>query len=416
LHDTGGGSSTLSVSLEKLLIYRLVRRSGLYSPIVLILALPTIVLLYFIKKAILIRFGEIPGRLGHMSADLDTYISLKRIESPTRTRKIDFLCKPSSGIHFNEALIFRCSRSLNVLPRLLVVPFNIVINEIQTFNVHRLNLTPPNLFAGELNATIHNLSSPIRIEKHEIQVIQSELERRSIPSTNLIVLALRDSLFSSDLLGTKDTYTSYRNLDEIQSKTLIVELARLGFGVVRAGSKARELEIDHDVMFWDYANSKVQSDSNDLVLFSVANFCIGCDTGLHELAFLNRKPLYLIATPAFTNKLTSPLLRLVAYCDFLDSNTNNPIGLAEMRDRGVFSATGPEHFKRIGVRPSRMHEDDISNFAREVYEFENGFWEESAESSEIKKVFLDYLEPYGFRKDSKFRFPNYWSKKSNWLS
>ena len=406
----------MSVSLEKLLIFRLVRRSGLYFPIVLLFALPTIVLLYFVKKVILVRFGEIPSRLGHMSSDLDTYISLKRIESPTRTRKIDFLCKPNSRTHFNKALISKCSRSLNILPRLLVVPFNIALNEFQTFTVHRLNLTPLNMFTGESNVTIHNLSSPVKIEKHEIQVVQSELERRSIPGNNLIVLALRDSQFSSSILGADDTFTEYRNLDQGQTETLVGELARHGFAVVRAGSKAREISINHDVVFWDYANSKVRSDSNDLALFSLATFCIGADTGLHELAFLNRKPLHLISTPAFTNKLTSPLLRLVAYCDFLDSNTGDPIGLAEMRDRGVFSATGLEHFRQIGVKPGRMPEDDIRSFVREVYEFENGLWEESSEASEIRTVFLDYLEPYGFRKDSKFRFPNYWSKKSNWLS
>jgi len=87
-----------------------------------------------------------------------------------------------------------------------------------------------------------------------------------------------------------------------------------------------------------------------------------------------------------------------------------------MSARGVFTATGPEDFSRIGVMPNRMSEQDIRSFVGEIHQFENGLWEESAESKEIKTAFLDYLEPYGFKKDSKFKFPNYWSKKSNWLS
>ena len=415
LDGLGGGSRILYVALEKLLISRLVRRSGRYFPLVFFFALPTIVLLSFIKKAILIRFGEIPSRLGHMSADLDTYISLKKVKTPTR-RNFDLLCLPDSNTNFNKAIIAKVSGSLIILPRLLVVPFLIIINEIRPFNVHRLQLTPPDRFTGECNTTIHNLASPIIIENHESQIIENELFRESIPINNLVVLAMRDSLFSSSLSGVEDLSTSYRNIDGAQTKALVEELVKFGFGVVRAGSKSKELDIDRNLIFWDYARSEIQSDINDVVVFSFASFCIGADTGLHELALLNRKALYLISTPAFTNKLTSPLLRLVTYCDFIDSHTNGPIGLAEMSARGVFTATGPEDFSRIGVKPNRMSEQDIRSFVGEIHQFENGLWEESAESKEIKTAFLDYLEPYGFKKDSKFKFPNYWSKKSNWLS
>lgn len=169
--------------------------------------------------------------------------------------------------------------------------------------MRRLQLTPPNRSTGECNTTIHNLTSPIKIEKHESQVIENELYRESIPITNLVILAMRDSQFRSSLSDVEDLSTSYRDIDRAQTTALVEELVKFGFGVVRAGSKAKELDIDRNLNFWDYAGSEVQSDINDLVLFSFASFCIGADTGLHELALLNCKALYLISTPAFTNKL-----------------------------------------------------------------------------------------------------------------
>jgi len=416
LDGLGGGLRILYVALEKLLISRLVRRSGRYIPIVAFFALPVTLILYSVRRIVLVRFGEIPSRLGHMSADLDTYLALKKEEPNSRTWTLDFFCEPSRDANFNKALVRQFSDLVHIWPRYLVLPFLIVSNEFNFLSVHRLDFTPKGKYEGELNHLVHQTSPQFIVEEDRRTQMSQVLLGKSISINKLIVLALRDSLFTSQALGVNTDYSMYRNFDKLQVNSLIEELVTLGYGVVRAGSKAFELATFYENQFWDYANSNFRSDENDLAIFSLAKVCIGIDTGLHNLALLFRKPLYLISTPSFTNKLTSPLLRLVTYCDFIDSHTNGSIGLAEMRARGVFTATGPEDFSRIGVKPNRMSEQDIRSFVGEIHQFENGLWEESAESKEIRTAFLDYLEPYGFKKDSKFKFPNYWSKKSNWLS
>lgn len=405
-----------TTQLRQLLFARLIRSSGRYILFVLFLSLPVIVVLSMFRKAKLVRFGEIPSRLGHMSADLDTYITLKKSARTNFSNSLDLLCLPDPKSGFNRALIYKLRKELIVLPRFIIVPFLIVINEVGIFKVHRLYLTPERKFTGELNDTIHLLESPVTVSQEESLTVLGEFRKNSIDKNSVVILALRDSLYSSSILDPMSTKTSYRNIDEHQAKTLIEELTKHGYGVVRAGSIANNLESVDKHKFWDYANSDVRSDINDLILFYLGRFCVAADTGLHELAFLNRKPVYLFSIPAFTNKLTSPLLRLVAYCDFFDSVSLEPLGLSEMQKRGVFAATGIEHFQQMGVRPNRMSEDDIARFIEEVHEFERGSWEESKESMEIKCEFLRYLEPYGFKRDSEFKFPNYWSRKSNWLS
>jgi len=90
LDGLGGGLRILYVALEKLLISRLVRRSGRYLPIVAFFALPVILILYSVRRIVLVRFGEIPSRLGHMSSDFDTYLALKKEEPNSRTWTLDF--------------------------------------------------------------------------------------------------------------------------------------------------------------------------------------------------------------------------------------------------------------------------------------------------------------------------------------
>lgn len=412
----GGCENILFDRFEMLLIPRLIKRSGRFLPLVLLLALPALFIFSLLRPIVLVRFGEIPTRLGHLTSDLDTYISLKKLKKSCQKRSIDFICKPNSEARINQALFAKFSESLTIWPRRLVVPFLILCNEINQFHEHRLAFTPKGKFEGELNYLIHQSPSPIKVESHEVDGITRALKSKGISIDHLVVLALRDAQFTQNTFKTDAEYSIHRNFDESQTKTLIQGLTTLGFRVIRAGSEALRLAQGDEILFWDYANSNLRSDKNDLAIFSLAKICIGMDTGLHNMALLFRKPLHLVSTPSFTNKLTSPLLRLVAYCNFTDERTGLSLNLKEMKDRGVFSATGYEDFKKIGVRPIRMPEKDILSFVSEVNQFEMGQWEESSESKNLKRAFLNYLEPYGFKRDSQFVFPNYWSKKSNWLS
>lgn len=389
--------------------------SGRYFPIVILFALPTIVILRLLRRFVIVRFGEIPSRLGHMSADLDTYLSLKQIPNCVEKRTFDIFCKPKSNISFNRFLLEKVEDYFFLMPRYIVLPFLILCNSISAFKEHRVYLTPEGNYEGELNYIIHNLPSPILIKNAEIKSLIASLTELSLPTDRIVSLALRDDKYVKEATGTSAEYSKYRNFDNSQSIVLISELIKFGYGVVRGGNLAHRLKSPKAKGFFDYADSTIGSDRNDLALFSIAKFCVGMDTGLHNLALMFRKPLYLISTPSFTNKLTSPLLKLVHYCDFLDVKTGAPINLREMNARGVFKALGAEHFKALEIRPSRMAEEDIVAFVKELNLFEEGLWQESEESREIKRVFLKYLQPHGFRPDSAFKFPNFWAKKSIWL-
>jgi putative glycosyltransferase (TIGR04372 family) len=351
-----------------------------------------------------------------MCADIDTYLSLKEVSYYPRARKLDIFCKPEMGSRYNRALLKKVNKHFIVMPRLVVLPFLILFDLIDKFATHRAYLTPTGHYEGELNHIIHSLPSPIKVNQDEILRFQTLIKNEDLQVDRIAVIALRDPKFSRDMQGNHADSSIHRNFDRFQSELLIKELIKNGYGVVRAGSSAETRDSQFSGKFFDYANSSIRSDINDLTLFSLARFCVGMDTGLHNLALILRKPLYLLSTPAFTNKMSSTLLRLIHYCDFLDSNTGLPLDLAEMSQRGVFSAKGAEDFQNIGIYPAPMSHRDIRDFISEIDLFERGIWRESEESKELKMIFLNYLKPFGFKSDSAFKFPNFWAKKSIWLS
>ncbi len=399
-----------------LLIFMFCRRSGRNLPLVLLVALPLSLFLVTIRRLLLIRFGEIPGRIGPMSADLDTYVTLKKRRNPGHVKSLDIFCRPPENPPFNRSLLGVFSESLLLAPRVMVVPFLILTNEIPLMKSHRISLNPEGYFEGELNNFVHLKPSNIRIPESEVKKFKERLPYDLGTQGNIVYLALRDTSYTEKLLGVDGEYAKYRNMDESQIKTIIDTLTKNNFKVIRGGNKANPLADARHNNFFDYSNSTIKNDFNDLVLASIADFCIGGDTGLHNLPMLFRKRMYLISTPSFTNKLTSPLIKLVHYCDFIDVKTKKVLNLQQLNERGVFSTTGSTDLFAIGVTVQRMDERSISKFILEVLEVESGRWEPSLESLELKSVFLDYLSPRGFKKDTLFNFPNFWAKDSKWLA
>jgi putative glycosyltransferase (TIGR04372 family) len=281
---------------------------------------------------------------------------------------------------------------------------------------HRVYLNPEGYFEGELNNLVHLQDSKIRIPESEVKKFEEKLPFDIGTKDKTVYLALRDTAYTEKLLEFDGEYAKYRNMDESQIKTIIDTLTKNNFKVIRGGNKANPLtEVTHND-FFDYSNSTIKNDFNDLVLASIADFCIGGDTGLHNLPLLFRKRMYLISTPSFTNKLASPLIKLVSYCDFIDVKTKKVLNLQQLNERGVISTTGSTDLFALGVTVQRMDETSISKFILEVLEVESGRWEPSSESLELKNVFLYYLSPHGFKKDALFNFPNFWAKDSKWLA
>lgn len=399
-----------------LLVFKFCRRCGRHLPLVLLIALPLSLLLVTIRRLLLIRFGEIPGRIGPMSADLDTYVTLKKKRNPGQVKSLDVFCRPPKHPPFNRSLLGAFSQYLGLAPRVMVVPFLILINEIPLMKPHRVYLNPEGYFEGELNNLVHLQHSKIRIPESEVRKFKEKLPFDIGTKDKTVYLALRDTAYTEKLLGFDGEYAKYRNMDESQIKTIIYTLTNNNFKVIRGGNKANPLTDVRHNDFFDYSNSTIKNDFNDLVLASIADFCIGGDTGLHNLPLLFRKRMFLISTPSFTNKLTSPLIKLVSYCDFIDVKTKKVLNLQQLNERGVFSTTGSTDLFALGVTVQRMDERSISKFILEVLEVESGRWEPSSESLELKSVFLDYLSPHGFKKDSLFNFPNFWAKDSKWLA
>jgi putative glycosyltransferase (TIGR04372 family) len=302
-----------------------------------------------------------------------------------------------------------------VVPRLFVIPFLIIINETNFMKDHEAFLNPEGNFEGELNNLIHRYDSPLSLSEDAVVGFLNELPDDFRKSSEKVVLALRDSTYTEKVIGADSNYSSIRDMNENQIEMIVNTLTFNGCKVIRGGSASKPLSKIRNLNFYDYSNSSLRNDFNDLALFATSKFCIGADTGLHNLALLMRKPTYLLSTASFMNKLTSPLVKLIAYCDFVDTKTNNSLSLYEMKERGVFNMTGGSDFFEAGVTVRKMDEKSIFEFICEVLKFERGEWEASSYSIELKRKFLEYLKPHGFKMDSTFNFPNLWARTSKWL-
>lgn len=392
---------------------RILKYSGRKFPLVILFGCPIIFLVTLIEPIFRIKFAQIPTRFGPLCSGFDVWINHNRYLEKYEADLIIFAANKEKT---NSAILKVIKRELVVIPDLLMTPIFIIINVFPSLERFRTGFAEFDAIETLNQHIIHSFASPIStrgLDHFEGRILQSDTTWN--PKRPTVALCLRDELYNRKILRVNNNYAEHRDYEPQNCVAGIELMIESGYSVIRAGSVGKKIELASQSSFFDYPNSNLVSDDNDINSIALADFVIGVDTGLVELALLLRKPVNLFNISIFTNRLISPLYRLVQFNRFIDIKTRAEISLTELDRRGAFVTQDALQLNALGIRVQKTTPNDFKSFCQESVQFYEGKWVESRKAQELKEAFLLIAVNHGFRKDSSFFFPNYWASSSNWL-
>jgi len=150
------------------------------------------------------------------------------------------------------------------------------------------------------------------------------------------------------------------------------QLVARGFKVVRLGTPTRNSLEGIDGIF-DYANSPLRSEVNDLILVRECAFLLSTQTGPDALGLALRKPVLYIDTIRISQFFFGTKLATWNPVAFVDPGTSRPLSLRELLNSPFKWMKSPSEFLQSGYVFKRSSSSDVAEMvASYVEELRNG--------------------------------------------
>ena len=286
-----GDANTLIRKLYKLI--RLLIITFYYLPSFIFVTIISLVILYFIKPFVIIRFQEVlSSRIGHFAGNIDLYIEEKKnfINIQFKEKKyLDIFFVDSNGIS-NKYLYKMWKKKLFFLPRYFCFPLFKTLN-LQKGNIHIVGNNAQS--DRDIFNLLENSNPNLELSDYEKRIGENYLKRMGVKDPNKIIcLNVRDSAFLPSL-----GYHNYRDGNINEYIHSAKHLASLGFYIFRMGKKVKNKIDNHNKNIIDYASSPDRSDFLDIYLAYKCKFCISTSSGFDALCTLFRKPIAFVTVP-----------------------------------------------------------------------------------------------------------------------
>jgi putative glycosyltransferase (TIGR04372 family) len=118
--------------------------------------------------------------------------------------------------------------------------------------------------------------------------------------------------------------------------------------------------------FYDYANSNLRSDLNDLVIFANCEFAFSTLTGIDELASLYRKPVYIVNYLPVGFFRLSTKRPLVLPKGLRDRKSRKILSIEQIKQRGLWTANSTNRYVRENVDIENCDAETLVRFAEQV--------------------------------------------------
>lgn len=209
------------------------------------------------------------------------------------------------------------------------------------------------------------ISFPLH-QKEEERVVELLNKMKIQTLRGFVCLVVRDELHSSENVSKQSAFSSsYRNSSISDYEGAVSFLVSQGFGVIRMGRLASPANFDIQ-NFFDYANSSLRSDSNDLLIMAKCEFVISTLSGIDEIATMYRRPVYIINyLPVGSFRLTN-LRPLVLPKGLIDSRTSEKLSLNEIVARGLWEANDAAQYTAAKVKIIDCQPEVITSFAKQA--------------------------------------------------
>lgn len=186
------------------------------------------------------------------------------------------------------------------------------------------------------------------------------------PFQKYVCLVVRDEMHSVINVSLDSAAsTAYRNSNIEDFKKAIQLFIEAGYSVIRMGRNARICSFNIPG-FFDYANSELRSDLNDLVLLSNCEFVFSTLSGVDEIANLYRKPVYIVNYLPIGFFRLSRLRPLILPKGLRDTKSGAKLSMKDILDRGLWTANSTEAYRHANVEIVDCNADEIEMFAQQV--------------------------------------------------
>lgn len=211
------------------------------------------------------------------------------------------------------------------------------------------------------------------------------------PETKYVCLIVRDKLHSEiNVSESSATDTEYRNSSIHDYMGAISYLNSKGFSVIRVGRLAQPSDFV-GLDYFDYANSDLRSDENDILLLANCEFAISTLSGIDEIATLYRKPVYILNYLPIGGFRVSGLRPLILPKGLVDSQNGQILTLREIIDRGVWESNSSKEYLEADVKYVDCSPEAITEFSQQAvchFKGENEFIYHKEKNSLVRDFFI----------------------------
>lgn len=371
---------------------KIVTRKGI-SALGIIITLPIVLLVVFLRPIKLIRFGTmLSQRIGHFAIDVEAYLC-DRDQEEAIHKRVDIIGCPKPVCNLQLQTMW--DRILSITPG---APLWSILDKSCRFwtreDKHHIKLYDRNTDYRLFMTT----EAHLHFTEEEQFRGQKLIEQLCIPpEATWVCLHNRDSAYLDKSLGGRWAYHDYRDFSVQTMVSAAEELTRRGYYIVRMGSVVTEQLISDNTKVIDYASCSHKSDFADIYLLANCAAHIGSDAGIACIPFIFRKPVSYINYPltmlgTLINGKCYPFPFITKH--LLNKEKQCLLSLREMFEAGLYGASESNKFEEAGIEVIANTPEEIRYLAIEVDERLKGQWQLQPIDEKLQNRFWDIFMQY----------------------
>ena len=353
-----------------------------------IIFFPIVYFLLFLKKVCNIRFGLLDlSRIGHATSFSMNYLIEKKVENSSH---IDILfCTHNVSNNFIKKKLTK---------KIFFIDFFFFYKIISYFYKYILKRD-----FDDIKFNINSLSQShltdklINFDKEEENLVKNELSKLNInPQEKWICIHNRDDAYLNLTFPKRDwSYHNYRNFPINDLSKVCKRMIENGYTVIRVGNIVKEpIDFKHSKLI-DYHLLKNKSELLESYFLTNAHLYFGSDSGIFNLAMVNKIPFCFVNFPSITNMVKYYNWNSVPFIFKLRKNKENKImSLSKVFESQLDNIFILDDFKKKGIQLVNNSPDDIADLFSEINQSDKSKEEhiQNTEDKYLEKKFWEIFE------------------------
>ena len=353
-----------------------------------IIFFPSVYFLLFLKKVCNIRFGLLDlSRIGHATSFSMNYLIEKKVENSSH---IDILfCSHNVSNNFIKKKLTK---------KIFFIDFFFFYKIISYFYKYILKRDFDDIKFNINSLSQNHLTDKlINFDKEEENLVKNELSKLNInPQEKWICIHNRDDAYLNLTFPKRDwSYHNYRNFPINDLSKVCKRMIENGYTVIRVGNIVKEpIDFKHSKLI-DYHLLKNKSELLESYFLTNAHLYFGSDSGIFNLAMVNKIPFCFVNFPSITNMVKYYNWNSVPFIFKLRKNKENKImSLSKVFESQLDNIFILDDFKKKGIQLVNNSPDDIADLFSEINQSDKSKEEhiQNTEDKYLEKKFWEIFE------------------------